>query len=156
VLRRLAIFSGPFTLEAAQQVTSGSALPVECYREALSNLVAKSLVSSSSFDQIRNLAVSINRHFWLLGGTRAFARQRMEDGGEAEEIARRHAVYLCEFLERTYMARPSSRTPRRGARTPPTLRTCGRRLIGHTDGATSGATARLAAARARSCWTCRS
>jgi predicted ATPase/DNA-binding winged helix-turn-helix (wHTH) protein len=103
LLRRLAIFSGPFTLEAAQQVTSGSALPVGAIAEALSNLVAKSLVSSSSLDQITQPgSLEQSTHFWLLGGTRAFARQMMEDGGEADEVARRHAIYLCEFLERTY------------------------------------------------------
>jgi predicted ATPase/DNA-binding winged helix-turn-helix (wHTH) protein len=103
LLRRLAIFSGPFTLEAAQQVTSGITLPGSAIAEALSNLVAKSLVSSSSLDQITEPGrLDQSTHFWLLGGTRAFARQRMEDGGEADDVARRHAIYLCEFLERTY------------------------------------------------------
>jgi predicted ATPase/DNA-binding winged helix-turn-helix (wHTH) protein len=103
LLRRLAIFSGPFTLEAAQQVTSGSALPSGAIAEALSNLVAKSLVSSSSLDQIKRPgSLGQSTHFWLLGGTHAFARRMMEDGGEVDEVARRHAIYLCEFLERTY------------------------------------------------------
>jgi predicted ATPase/DNA-binding winged helix-turn-helix (wHTH) protein len=103
LLRRLAIFSGPFTLEAAQQVTSGSTLPGSAIAEALSNLVAKSLVSSSSLDQItRPGSLDQSTHFWLLGGTHAFARRMMEDCGEADEVAKRHANYLCEFLERTY------------------------------------------------------
>jgi len=101
LLRRLAIFSGPFTLEAAQQVTSGDALPAGTIAEALSNLVAKSLVSSSS--QIGHPGtLDQSTHFWLLGGTRAFARQIMEDCGEVDEVARRHVIYLCGFLERTY------------------------------------------------------
>lgn len=103
LLRRLAIFSGPFTLEAAQQVTSGNALPSSAVAEALSNLVAKSLVSSSSLDQMAHPGgLDLSTHFWILGGTRAFARQMMEDSREADEVARRHAIYLCEFLERTY------------------------------------------------------
>jgi predicted ATPase len=103
LLRRLAIFSGPFTLEAAQQVTSASALSAGAIPEALLNLVAKSLVSSSSLEQIaQSGSLDQSTHFWLLGGTRAFARRMMEDRGEADEVARRHALYLCEFLERTY------------------------------------------------------
>ena len=103
LLRRLAVFSGPFTLEAAQHVTSGSTLPVSSVAEALSNLVAKSLISSSSLDRSTHLSAPDQAtHFWLLGLTHAFASQMLEDSGESTAVAQRHAIYLCELLERTY------------------------------------------------------
>jgi predicted ATPase/DNA-binding winged helix-turn-helix (wHTH) protein len=103
LLRRLAVFSGPFTLEAAQHVASGSTLPISSVAEALSNLVAKSLVSTSSLDRLTHTSCPDQAtHFWLLGLTHAFASQRLEDSGESAEVAQRHAIYLCELLERTY------------------------------------------------------
>jgi predicted ATPase/DNA-binding winged helix-turn-helix (wHTH) protein len=103
LLRRLSIFSGPFTLEAAQEVTSGGVGTASAIAEALSNLVAKCLVSSSSLEKIAQPGtLNQSTHFWLLGGTRAFARQMLEDRGEVDAVAKQHAIYLCGFLERTY------------------------------------------------------
>jgi predicted ATPase/DNA-binding winged helix-turn-helix (wHTH) protein len=103
LLRRLAVFSGPFTLEAAQHVTSGSPLPADAIAEALSTLVAKSLVSSSSLERSTPLSsLEQSTHFWLLGVTHAFANRMLEESGETDRVAERHATYLCEFLERTY------------------------------------------------------
>jgi len=81
LLRRLAVFSAPFTLEAAQHIIPGTTLPVGSIAEALSNLVAKSLVSSSSLER--------STHFWLLGVTRAFASQMLEESGEFGWVAER-------------------------------------------------------------------
>jgi predicted ATPase/DNA-binding winged helix-turn-helix (wHTH) protein len=103
LLRRLAVFSGPFTLDGARHVASGSTLPASSVAEALSNLVAKSLVNSCSIE--RSADASSHRlsiHFWLLGGTHAFAGQMLEDSGESAWVAERHAMYWCEILERTY------------------------------------------------------
>jgi predicted ATPase/DNA-binding winged helix-turn-helix (wHTH) protein len=102
LLRRLAVFSGPFDLEAAQHVTGGTIVPVDSIAEGLSNLVAKSLVSSSSLERATDVG-SLRRsaHFWLLGMTHAFASQMLEDSGESTWVAQRHASYRCELLERT-------------------------------------------------------
>jgi predicted ATPase len=71
---------------------------------ALSNLVAKSLVSSSTLAQ--------STHFWLLGATRAFASQMLGGSGESPSVERRHALFFCELLENLYAARPgASREP---------------------------------------------
>ena len=40
--------------------------------------------------------------FWLLDTTKAYAGEMLERSGEGVEVSRRHAIYLCEFLERTY------------------------------------------------------
>jgi predicted ATPase/DNA-binding winged helix-turn-helix (wHTH) protein len=94
VLRRLAVFTAPFTLEAAQRVAGGADLPSAGVATALWNLVARSLVSSSRADGATQ--------FWLLGVTRAFANRMLEEAGEATAVASRHAIFFCEFLEAAY------------------------------------------------------
>ncbi len=91
VLRRLAVFSAPFTLEAAQYVVGSDSASVAT---ALWNLVARSLVSSSCVDG--------STHFWLLGVTRAFVSRMLEESGESTWAAQRHAIFFCEFLESAY------------------------------------------------------
>jgi predicted ATPase/DNA-binding winged helix-turn-helix (wHTH) protein len=97
VLRRLSVFSAPFTLEAAQYI-AGEARRPDSVALALSNLVAKSLVSSSTLAQ--------STRFWLLGATRAFASQMLDESGESTSVERRHALFFCELLENFYAARP--------------------------------------------------
>jgi predicted ATPase/DNA-binding winged helix-turn-helix (wHTH) protein len=94
VLRRLAVFSAPFTLEAAQCVANGDAIPSAYVATALWNLVARSLISSSCIDG--------STHFRLLGVTRAFASRMLEESEEATTVAARHATFFCELLERAY------------------------------------------------------
>ena len=94
VLRRLAVFSAPFTLEAAQYVACEGDIPPASVATALWNLVARSLVSSSCVDG--------STHFWLLGVTRAFASRMLEESGESTWAAERHAIFFCEFLESAY------------------------------------------------------
>ncbi len=95
VLRRLAVFSAPFTLEAAQCVACGDDIPPASVATALWNLVARSLVSSSCVDG--------STHFWLLGVTRAFVSRMLEENGESTWAAQRHAIFYCELLESAYV-----------------------------------------------------
>jgi hypothetical protein len=69
----------------------------------LSNLVAKSLVSSCNIERSEDsCSPAQSIRFWLLGGTHAFASQMLEDSGESAWVAERHAMYWCELLERTH------------------------------------------------------
>src|SRR5712675_319567 len=91
VLRRLSVFVGAFSLEAAQFVAAGDILEREQVAEAIAGLVTKSLV-----------AVETNRTgtlYRLLDTTRAYVLAKMVDSGERNTIAQRHAVYYREFLE---------------------------------------------------------
>jgi predicted ATPase/DNA-binding winged helix-turn-helix (wHTH) protein len=97
VLRRLSAFAAPFTLEAAQYV-AGEALSPDLVALALSNLVGKSLVSSSTLAR--------STHFWLLGATRTFASRMLEESGESTSVERGHARFFCELLESIYAAPP--------------------------------------------------
>jgi predicted ATPase len=95
VLRRLSIFVGRFTVEAARAVASGSDLDGPQVTHALWQLVAKSLVSAEAGDR--------TTRYRLLDTTRAYTQARLIEIGEGELIARRHAIYFQELLERASM-----------------------------------------------------
>jgi predicted ATPase/DNA-binding winged helix-turn-helix (wHTH) protein len=92
VLRRLAIFAGAFSLEAAGAVVAN---PPELERwtavDVLSSLVAKSLVVADVGDG--------GMPYRLLDTTRAYALEKLEEGGERGILARRHAAYFRNLLE---------------------------------------------------------
>jgi predicted ATPase/DNA-binding winged helix-turn-helix (wHTH) protein len=88
LLRRLAVFSAGFTLDAATAVTGhGNASTVA---GGIANLVAKSLVT---------LDGSVRADRWrLLETIRAYALEKLAESGEAEQAARRHAEFFRELF----------------------------------------------------------
>jgi predicted ATPase len=88
ILRRLAIFAGAFSLEAASAVVASPELASAEVVDSLSNLVAKSLVAMEV-----NGPVTLYR---LLDTTRAYALEKL---GERERLARRHAEYYRDRFE---------------------------------------------------------
>lgn len=91
VFQRLAVFAGPFTLKGAIAVATDDGAPADRVVDALEQLVAKSLVSAQPD--------GASRRYRLLDATRAYAMQKLADGGEAQTIARRHASYVQRTLE---------------------------------------------------------
>ena len=85
VLRRLGVFVGSFTLNAAAAVASGIGEAPAATIECVANLVAKSLVSVDGDGS--------DRRFRLLETTRAFVLTRLAEAGERTEAERRHAEY---------------------------------------------------------------
>jgi predicted ATPase len=96
MLRRLSMFVGAFSLEAAQFVAAKNCLEKEQVVEAIAGLVTKSLIAVET-----NQPGALYR---LLDTTRAYAQAKMVDSGETNTIAQRHAIYYREFLERIEMA----------------------------------------------------
>ena len=92
VLRRLAVFVGPFSLEAAQSVAAGNPVDHGQVVEAVASLVAKSLVATE-------IGASSVR-YRLLDTTRTYAQGKLIRSGEATAVALRHATYYRELLER--------------------------------------------------------
>ncbi|MGY3604766.1 MULTISPECIES: ATP-binding protein [unclassified Bradyrhizobium] len=89
-LRRLSVFAGTFTLEAALAVASEDGTDEAEAVEAIANLVAKSLISLPSTAQpVR---------YRLLDTMRAFAAEKLAEGGEATRISRNHAIYFRDLL----------------------------------------------------------
>jgi predicted ATPase len=100
VLRRLAVFVGSFSLEAALDVAAESLDPAEL-AETLATLVDKSLVTSDRTAAMR---------YRLLDTTRAYAWQKLTGSGEAPKIVRRHCEHVIHALEQfgaTIWAPPS-------------------------------------------------
>jgi predicted ATPase len=75
----LSVFAG-CTLETAEEVTGADL-------DGLQSLIDKSLLRQTE-----------NR-FWMLETIRGFALERLEAGGEADEIRRRHAEHFLELAE---------------------------------------------------------
>ena len=94
ILMSLSVFAGAFTLEAAQAVAGAPDVDAVRIAETLARLVEKSLVSSMQSPRVTR--------FWLLGTTRAYADELLVSSGYHASVARRHATFLCQFLERTY------------------------------------------------------
>ncbi len=94
VLRRLAIFAGGFTLEAATAIGTSVESPdiaASDVVDAAANLVAKSLVGVH--------ADAATVRYRLLETTRAYALEKLTASGEFEPVARRHAAYYRDLFE---------------------------------------------------------
>ena len=89
LLCRLAIFVGPFSLDAACAVAPEGA-NYTAIADGVAGLVAKSLVFRSTD--------SGGVQFRLLETTRAYAMDRLTESGALAGVARRHATYLLDVL----------------------------------------------------------
>jgi predicted ATPase/DNA-binding winged helix-turn-helix (wHTH) protein len=93
VLRRLAIFVGHFTLDAALEVVTGASLDRSTVFGAIDSLVAKSMVATRP--------IGAMMRYRLLDTTRAYALDINIDDTEAADLAVRHATYYRRWLEQT-------------------------------------------------------
>jgi predicted ATPase len=91
VLRRVAIFTGSFSLEAALAVAEHEEAGPCDVVDAVGSLVEKSLIAF----RIDRQGVS----YRLLDTTRSYALEKLTASGEHDSIATRHAIYLAELLE---------------------------------------------------------
>jgi predicted ATPase/class 3 adenylate cyclase len=90
VFRRLGVFTGGFTLEAASDVAADEQLDSYGVVDALSDLVAKSLVAADTGDN--------RTRYRLLETTRAYALEKLAAAGETQATQRRHAEYFIKFM----------------------------------------------------------
>ena len=91
ILRRLAVFSGVFSLEAAEAVGASPEIPPARVIQILSDLVAKSVVVAE-MDHVAR--------YRLLDTARAYALEKLTESGEGELLARRHAEYYRDLFNR--------------------------------------------------------
>jgi diguanylate cyclase (GGDEF)-like protein len=92
LFRRLAIFQGGFTFEAATDVCGTEPIARGDVFELLSGLIRKSLAGDDP---------RVEGRYRLLESMRAFARERLVDSGELQRVARLHAEYYDAFAQRT-------------------------------------------------------
>jgi predicted ATPase/DNA-binding winged helix-turn-helix (wHTH) protein len=104
MLRRLSVFAGIFTLEAARSIAGGNGADDALVDSAMIGLVTKSLVTADTSDAIA--------HYRLLDTTRAYASQKLAESSDADRVAHRHAVYYRELLNDVGAKTPGSSAKR--------------------------------------------
>src|SRR5579859_1292339 len=90
VFRRLAVFAGGFTLEAASAVVADDGETIYETIDALGRLIDKSLVVVEGQEHPR---------YRLLETLRLYALEKLGESGEAAGIAARHARYFAALLD---------------------------------------------------------
>ena len=88
LLRRLSVFRGAMTLEAARAVCEADA-------ELMAQLVDKSLVEVRA-------EPGQDRRYRLLDSVRAFAAEKLAEAGESIYVARAHATWMAEVADRAH------------------------------------------------------
>ncbi len=92
VLRRIAVFAGGCTLEAAEAVCRGEGVPPNTVVDLVAQLVDKSLV-------IADTQASAARYH-MLETVRQYAQDWLEESGEAAEVRARHGEWYLALAER--------------------------------------------------------
>nr|WP_313896817.1 BTAD domain-containing putative transcriptional regulator [Streptomyces sp. GC420] len=100
VMRRLSVHVEGCTLATAEYVCAGGEVSADDVVDILARLVDRSLIARSD-DRA-------GARFRLLESVGAYAHAKLEESGEAEELALRHAVHYTELAER---ARPHLHGP---------------------------------------------
>jgi predicted ATPase len=100
LFRRLAVFRGGWTLEAAETVCAGDGLPAGAVLDGLAILADQSLVLSP-------VGGGAHPRFEMLETIREYAGEQYEDADEAEAVAARHAACFLAMAE----AAASKRSP---------------------------------------------
>ena len=91
LFRRLSVFAGGFTLEAAESVCAGEGLEPDEVLDLLANLVDKSLVVAREEGG--------EARYRLLETVRQYGREKLDVSGEGAEAGRRHADFFGGFAE---------------------------------------------------------
>jgi predicted ATPase len=90
-LRRLAVFAGGCTLEAAEAVCPGGALTPDLVFQTVTSLVDRSLLSAD--ERLGSM------RYGMLESIHQYARQKLAAAGESAGLSRRHLRWLLDFAE---------------------------------------------------------
>ncbi|HEY7065093.1 MAG TPA: LuxR C-terminal-related transcriptional regulator, partial [Chloroflexota bacterium] len=94
LLRRLAVFAGGWTLEAAEAVCAGNGLMAEEVLELLVQLVNKSLVVAEEHGE--------ERRYRLLETLREYGAEKLREAGEETALRDRHLAWFVALPRRAY------------------------------------------------------
>jgi predicted ATPase/DNA-binding CsgD family transcriptional regulator len=89
LLRRLGVFAGGWTVEAARQVVGFPPLDPEAVLDLLGRLVDKSLAQLDD-----------SGRYFLLETIRAYARARVAEAGETSTVTGHHLAWAADFAQR--------------------------------------------------------
>jgi predicted ATPase/DNA-binding SARP family transcriptional activator len=93
LLQRLSMFTGGWTLDAAEFVCSGDSIHIEQVLDLLTQLVTKSLV-------VVDQEAGSEKHYHLLEMIRQYAYERLVHAAEEETIGKLHLDYFLQLSER--------------------------------------------------------
>lgn len=96
LLRRLSVFAGSFTLGAAEPVCEGCGLPRDRILDALTSLVARSLVVADNG--------KTPTRYRMLETIRQYARERLREAGEEADVRRHHGEWYMGMAERAELS----------------------------------------------------
>jgi len=91
LFRRLSVFAGGFTLEAAEGVCSEESLAPRALLDRLARLVDRSLVKVEREGD--------NARYRMLETIREYASEKLDGSSEAEQVRRRHRDFFIAFAE---------------------------------------------------------
>jgi predicted ATPase len=91
MFRRLSVFAGGWTLEAAEAVCIGEGIAPADALELLTRLVEKSLVVAD--------AQAAPPRYHMLETIRQYASAKLADANDAESVSERHLAYFLSFAE---------------------------------------------------------
>jgi len=89
--RRLAVFAGGWSLEAAEAVCSGDGIERDAVLDLLTSLVDKSLVGFEG--------QGVEQRYRFLETVRAYAGEKLFDAGEARSVRERHLAWCLALAE---------------------------------------------------------
>ena len=92
LLRRLSVFAGGWTLEAAEAACSGEGIEQDDVLDLLGALVDKSLV-------VARTGTDGAMRYWMLEIIRQYAREKLAESKEAGETLERHAAFFLALAE---------------------------------------------------------
>lgn len=92
LFRRLSVFAGGWTVEAAEAVCSGDNIEREDVLDLVGTMVDKSLV-------VAGATTGEALRYRMLEPVRQYAREKLEESTEAEEVMSRHAAFFLSLAE---------------------------------------------------------
>jgi len=98
LFRRLAVFAGGWTMEAAERVGVGEDIEASDVFDLLAHLVDKSLMR---VEELGNVA-----RYRFLETVRQYAMAKLAESGEADIVRRRHAEYYVSLDEDAFIPKP--------------------------------------------------
>lgn len=97
-LRRMAVFAGGGTLDAAEAVCTDASLPAEACLAVISALVDRSLlIAEERCGSMR---------YGMLESVRQFAREQLDQAGEADQLGHRQLAWLLDLASRADLDGP--------------------------------------------------
>ena len=93
LLRRLSVFTGGWTLEAAEEVCAGDGIETYDILDLLTQLVNKSLVVVMEYSQ------SGETRYRMLETIRQYAREKFLEAGGGEVVRDKHLAYFVKLVE---------------------------------------------------------